>query len=115
MVENDETKDVCTHEGCWVEIFEDEDFSTDDAHTKIIGPAEYSNLKNINNKDWGDQIDSLIVGPYAHVQAWEDEDYKDTMIEFGPDTRHSNLNELNFGDDIDSIKIRCTKCNATTR
>jgi hypothetical protein len=74
----------------------------------VYGPAEHSNLRNLPNsggKDWGDQIDSLIVGPQAWVQTFEDEDFEDTELWFVPNQMVRSLDELGMGDDIDSMRI----------
>lgn len=105
----------CDHAGCWVDIYEDEYYSQDDAYTRIIGPVELPNLENVNGIDWSDQIDSLRVGPNALVKAYEDKNYKDTEQQFGPNQNVPRLDEVNFGDEIDSMIVVCTRCGATTR
>lgn len=35
------------------------------------------NLPGANKSDWGDEIDSLKVGPTATVTVWEDENFGD--------------------------------------
>lgn len=90
---------------CYVEVFEDENYS--DASAKIMGPASLANLHSVSGKDWGDQIDSLRVGAKTRVEAWEDEDFADDRIVFEPNQNVSKLDELNFGDEIDSIRIQC--------
>jgi hypothetical protein len=94
--------------GCWVHIFEDEDFSTGDDHLVVWGPASFANMRGLpssGDKDWGDEIDSVIVGPNAWVQAFEDENFEDTEIWFVPNQAVRSLDELGIGDDIDSMRI----------
>ena len=71
---------------------------------RIEGPAEYPNLE-FGNGDWGDQIGSLRVGPDAFVMAYRDKDFENTMVAFGPNQEVASLDELDFDDDIDSIKV----------
>lgn len=89
---------------CWVQIFEDEDFGD---NTLIVwGPAQYNNLRDLpngNNKNWGDQIDSLITGPSCWLQVFADEDFEDTSEWFGPNSQIRHLGGM--GDEIDSIRI----------
>jgi hypothetical protein len=54
---------------CWVEIFDDDEFDEDDAHVKIQGPAEYATLKDVYGRNWSDDIESVIVGSNATMQA----------------------------------------------
>jgi len=90
---------------CWLDIWESDNYQ--DSNTRIYGPVDLPNLRNVNGKDWGDQIDSLIVGPKTQVWAYEDENFSDTEITFSQNQRVPNTGELNFHDDIDSIKMRC--------
>jgi hypothetical protein len=55
---------------CWVEIFEDNGFDMDDPHVKLMGPQEYATMKNLMGRDWNDDIESLVVGPSAHIKAY---------------------------------------------
>jgi hypothetical protein len=98
-----------TQDGCWVEVFEDDDFSTGDAHARIEGPGRWDNMRGLpggGGKDWGDCIGSIRVGPHARVIVWEDEGFGDTRLEFGPGSEQRDLNEVNFDDEIDSIEIQ---------
>ncbi len=97
-----------TAEGCWVEIFEDDQFSTFDNQDKIIGPGDWptmEGLRGAKRSDWNDEIDSLIVGPNARVQIFEDERYSGDTREFGPGERIRSLDGYGFGDVVSSMKI----------
>jgi hypothetical protein len=94
---------------CWIEIFEDDNYDTDDPHVKIQGPKEIATLKNLEGKDWANDIESIIVGPTASVHAFEDRDFKGTEITFAPDQRVPNLGKLDMANDIESLKISCQK------
>lgn len=90
--------------GCWVDIFEDEDFQ--DSTLRVEGPSEHRNLKELPNsagKDWGDQIDSLITGPNCWLTVYEDENFGDRSVKYGPNSRVGNLG--NMGDNIDSMRL----------
>ena len=94
---------------CWIEIFEDDNYDADDPHVKIQGPKEYATLKNLEGKDWANDIESVIVGSNASVQAYEDKDFKGTEITFAPGQRVPNLGKLDMANDIESMKISCQK------
>src|SRR5690349_14461802 len=72
-------KSAPTATGCWVQIWEDENFQDD--NDVIVGPGKWNNMRNLpgaNKTDWGDEIDSLKTGPDVQkLTVWEDEDYKD--------------------------------------
>jgi hypothetical protein len=94
---------------CWVHIWEDENFQDD--NDVISGPGRWNNMRNLpgaNKSDWGDEIDSLKVGPGATVTVWEDEDFKDNSATYGPGTEKTNLRgDPDMGDTIDSMEIKC--------
>ncbi|MGB7925271.1 MAG: hypothetical protein WCF57_18680 [Pyrinomonadaceae bacterium] len=88
--------------GCYIDVWRDANFEGE--VIRIEGPAEYPNL-GFANGDWGDHIGSLRVGPFAFVLAYRDHDFKDTQFAFGPNQEVANLDELDFDDDMDSIKV----------
>jgi hypothetical protein len=94
---------------CWIEIFEDDNYDADDPHVKIQGPKEFATMKNLEGKDWANDIESVIVGSNASVQAYEDKDFKGTEITFAPGQRVPNLGKLDMANDIESMKISCAK------
>ena len=94
---------------CWIEIFEDDNYDADDPHVKIQGPKEFATMKNLEGKDWANDIESVIVGSNASVSAYEDKDFKGTEITFAPNQRVPNLGKLDMANDIESMKITCGK------
>lgn len=92
---------------CWVEVFDDTKYDVDDPHAKIQGPKEIASLKNLNGKDWSNDIQSIIVGSSATVHAYKDKDFKDTEIAFTPGQRVPDLSQLDMSNDIESMKITC--------
>ena len=92
---------------CWIEIFEDDNYDADDPHVKLQGPKEFATMKNLEGKDWANDIESVIVGSNALVQAYEDKDFKGTEIAFAPSQRVPNLGKLDMANDIESMKISC--------
>jgi hypothetical protein len=88
--------------GCYVKVWEHGHFGG--KSIVIPGPAQYPNMR-LPEGDWGDDIDSLQVGPNAYVQCFEDENFEDTEIWFLPNQVVESLDELGFGDDIDSMRI----------
>ena len=95
---------------CYVQIWEDENFG--DNNDVISGPGKWSNMRGLpgaNKSDWGDEIDSLRVGPRATVIVWEDEAFGDNSQTYGPGTEKTNLRgNPDMGDQIDSMEIRCS-------
>lgn len=96
-------------DGCFVQIWEDENY--EDSTDIIHGPGRWNNMRGLpgaNKSDWGDQIDSLKVGPIATVKACEDEGFEDNCQTYGPRTEKTNLRgNPDMGDQIDSMEITC--------
>ena len=94
---------------CWVEVFDDTKYDADDPHVKLQGPKEYATLKDLNGKNWNNEIQSVIVGSSATVLAYNDKDFKGTEIAFAPGQRIPDLTKLDMSNDIESMKIACAK------
>jgi hypothetical protein len=92
---------------CWIEVFDDTKYDVDDPHVKVEGPKEYASLKNLNGKDWNNDIQSIIVGSNATVLAYTEKDFKGTEIAFASGQRIPDLSKLDMSNDIESIKITC--------
>jgi hypothetical protein len=92
---------------CWAEIYEDTDFDVKDPHVKIQGPTQIATLKDYSGFNWNNEIESIVVGPNAHVMAYSDKDFKGTELEFTPNKRANDLSKLNMSDEIESLKITC--------
>jgi hypothetical protein len=92
---------------CWIEVFDDTKYDADDPHVKVQGPKEYASLKNLNGRDWNDDIQSVIVGSDATVVAYSKKDFKGTEISFTPGQRVPDLSKLDMSNEIESMKITC--------
>ena len=66
-------------------------------------------LKNLNGRDWNNDIQSAIVGSSATVIAYKEKDFKSREIAFTSGQRIPNLSELDMSNDIESMKITCGK------
>lgn len=88
---------------CYIDIWKEADFRGE--RLRVYGPAEYPNMQQFAQGDWGDQVGSLRVGPHAFVMAYRDRDFKDKMITFGPNDEVARLEELKFEDDMESVKV----------
>jgi hypothetical protein len=94
---------------CWVEIFDDTKYDADDPHVKLQGPKEYATMKNLEGKDWNNEIQSIVVGSAATVMAYSKKDFKGTEVAFTPGQRVPDLSKLDMSNEIESMKIACGK------
>lgn len=87
---------------CYIEVWTEKNFEGE--HLRIEGPVECQTLE-VASLEWGDAISSLRVGPTAFVLVYAEKGFKGAMMSFGPRQEAPNLEELNFNDAIDSIKL----------
>ena len=87
---------------CYVEVWREADFRGESR--RIYGPAEHTDMR-FKDGDWANDIGSLRVGPHAFVMAYRGEKFQDAMHAFGPNDQVSDLAEMKFGDEIDSIRL----------
>jgi len=92
---------------CWIEVFDDTKYDADDPHVKVEGPKEFASLKNLNGRDWSNDIQSIIVGSGTMVLAYKDKDFKGTEIAFASGHRIPDLSKLDMSNDIESMKFTC--------
>lgn len=96
---------------CWVHIFDDKQMDVTDDNHIICGPGKWANLRNLPGAiklNWGDEIESLKVGPKAAVIVWVGEQFSGITQTFGPGTQQITLKgNPDLSDEISSIEIRC--------
>lgn len=97
-------------DACWVQIFDDKGFDVTDDNHMICGPGKYPNLRHLNGAakiNWGDEIESLKVGPGAVVTVWTGEQFTGASHTFSPGTEKMTLKDLpGFSDGISSMEIK---------
>lgn len=115
--------------GCWVEIYDQTGFLGNGQ--RVAGPARVENLRSLDGKNWGNRIDSLIVGPDAEVWLYRQEGFRsgvatppnhpdaarllpesadyprESEVSFGPGQKEHHLGELNFHRNTNSLRIEC--------
>lgn len=94
---------------CWIEVFDDTKYDASDPHAKLQGPKEYAALKDVNGKNWSNDIESVIVGPGATVRAYKERDFQGPEIVLPSGKQVPNLSALGMSNDIESMKIVCEK------
>jgi DnaJ domain len=94
----------------WVQIFDDNYFDISDDNHIICGPGKYTNLRNLPGAmklDWGNEIQSLKVGPGVTVTIWTVEGFKGISKTFGPGSEVPLLKAIpGLSDNISAIEIK---------
>ena len=114
---------------CWLDVYDKTEFAG--AHVRIDGPVQLPSLAKLNNENWGNRVESLVVGPKAQVLAFRQENYKEDdagpayhgdaikawgekpesysnqEISFGAGKKEHHLGEQSFHRAINSLTIKC--------
>jgi hypothetical protein len=88
--------------GCWVDVFDRDNLTGN--HRRLHGPAEFLSLR-IREKDFGEQLASLNVGPGAYVQCFDSRNFLDSVFWLLPNQTVETTEDLDCGELIDSIRI----------
>lgn len=93
-----------TNAGCFVHLFDSEDFRPADGSYLIVEPGRYPNLSGLPGaqRDWTDEADSLRVGPGATVTIWSDTDFTGRATQLEPGSEHRDLR-----DEPSSLELTC--------
>lgn len=88
--------------GCWLRVWDRAGFA---GHSVMLwGPADFPSIR-IAQQTWRPQIMSIAVGPNAYVQFYEDLNFEQSVLWLAPKQRIENVEALECGDEIDSLRI----------
>ena len=88
--------------GCWLDVFDAEGYRGNSR--RLLGPADFPRLR-IREKDWGDSIRSLVVGPGSYVQCFTSASFSDTVFWLLPNQSVEEVAQLECAEGIDSIRL----------
>ncbi|MGH6648407.1 hypothetical protein [Aquabacterium sp.] len=92
--------------GCWVQFYDDQDYKG--TMLTLLGPAEFYSWDKTSGRQFKNSIDSLVLGPKAHLQVFEHRMFKDRTVQFSPNSREASVvKKLGFGGRIESMKLIC--------
>ncbi len=90
--------------GCWVEIYEREDFQGRSA--RLAGPLELASLNLADLGDWTERINSIRVGPMAEVELYGDLKFEDRRQIYPSGREIASLEkDADFGGEAASMRI----------
>jgi len=87
---------------CWIDVFELSRHRGQ--RRRLYGPVDMISLRS-STATWGIGIDSLTVGPGAHVRLYSSSDPARTALWLLPTEDVKDLVEIRVGDDVDSVQI----------
>ena len=88
--------------GCWIDVFDAPQFQG--RRCRLVGPGEFRLLR-IGEEGWGNHVGSLIVGPAAYIQCFEDEFAAAESYWLIPGQKVASIDSLEFTEDYDSLRV----------
>ena len=88
--------------GCWVDLFDAPQFAGNSC--RLHGPADFHGLR-LREKDWGEHVESIVVGPTAYVQCFAADAFDDSVFWLLPSQSIENVDELDTPPRIDTFRI----------
>lgn len=94
---------------CWVEIYMNQEFDKNQPSLLLVGPHELGSLKGLKDRNWDNDIESILVGPRATLLGYEHADFKGRELVLGPNQRLSSLIEAQMSNEIESLRVICSQ------
>lgn len=92
---------------CWAEIYMNQQYDKNQPNLLLVGPHELATLKGLKDRNWDNDIESIIVGPRATVLAYEHVDFKGRELKLGQSQRLGSLVEAQMSNEIESLRVMC--------
>jgi hypothetical protein len=107
MVVPIELSDPALKTGCWAQLYDERNFTGD--MLTLVGPLQVDTTDKAAGKQLRRKIDSLVTGPKAMLNVYEEKWFKNKSITFGPNSKEPGLiKKLGFTGSIQSLKLACT-------
>jgi hypothetical protein len=93
---------VSIAQDCWIEVFELSHYRG--RRRRLFGPSHFASIRS-RDAAWGISIDSIVVGPEAHVRLYSNADPNATVMWLLPRQAFGDLVNLRIEDSVDSLEI----------
>jgi hypothetical protein len=101
-----ELSDPALKAGCWAQLYDERNFTGD--MVTLVGPMQVDTTDKAGGKQLRRKIDSLVTGPKAMLNVYEEKWFKNKSVTFGPNSKEPGLiKKLGFTGSIQSLKIAC--------
>jgi hypothetical protein len=101
-----EISDPALKAGCWAQLYDERNFQGD--MLTLVGPLEIETTDKAGGKQFRRKLDSIVTGPKAMVNVYQEKWFKNKSVTFGPNTKEPGLiKKLGFTGSIQSVKIAC--------
>ncbi|HEV7802608.1 MAG TPA: hypothetical protein VGP15_16150 [Burkholderiales bacterium] len=103
-----EISDPALKSGCWAQLYDERNFKGD--MLTLVGPMQIDTTDKAGGKQLRRKLDSLVTGPKALVNVYEEKWFKNKSVNFGPNSKEPGLiKKLGFTGSIQSLKIDCVQ------
>ncbi len=92
---------------CWAEIYMNAEFDKNGLRLLLIGPHELATLKGLNDQNWDNDIESIIVGPEAMMTVYVDPEFAGRTLILAPNQTLGSLSDAQMKNDIESLRLFC--------
>lgn len=92
---------------CWAEIYMNAEFDKNGPRLLLVGPHELATLKGLNDQNWDNDIESIIVGPEARMVLYEGSEFEGRTLVLAPSQTLGDLSIANMKNDIESLRLSC--------
>lgn len=92
---------------CWAEIYMNSDFDKNGPRLLLVGPHELATLKGLNDQNWNNDIESIIVGPEALMVLYEHPEFEGRTLIVAANQTLSNLTDAQMKNKSESLRLSC--------
>ena len=92
---------------CWAEIYMNADFDTNGPRLLLVGPHELPTLKGLNDLNWDNDIESIVLGPEATMVVYEHPEFAGRALILAANQSIGNLTEAQMKNEIESLRLDC--------
>lgn len=92
---------------CWAEIYMNAEFDKNGPRLLLVGPHELTTLKGLNDQNWDNDIESIIVGPEAYMVLYADQEFGGRTLILAANQNLGNLSDAQMKNDIESLRLSC--------
>ncbi|HMS82769.1 MAG TPA: hypothetical protein PKD12_03860 [Nitrospira sp.] len=92
---------------CWAEIYMNAEFDKNGPRLLLVGPHELTTLKGLNDQNWDNDIESIIVGPEAYVVLYADQEFGGRTLILAANQSLESLSDAQMKNDIESLRLSC--------
>jgi hypothetical protein len=92
---------------CWAEIYMNAEFDKNAPRLLLVGPHDLPTLKGLNDQNWDNDIESIVLGPEATMVAYEHPEFAGRTLIMASNQNIGNLADAQMKNEIESLRLAC--------